>query len=115
LIYAIHEDSVAVCQSKKSGKKNIQVSHFYHSGSWTVTSCAYYQGYAPSSYQSFIPYIPGMTLEMVLQGGSSHQAHAALRHLADSYHSSAWGDFVSQVNKGSQGVFVGSKYMKDLK
>lgn len=115
VIYSIHEDSVPVCQSKKNGKKNIHVSHFFRHGSWNVSSSAYYQGYAPASYQTFLPYIPGMTLEMVLNGGPSHQAHAALRHLADHYHSGAWHDFALKVNSGSHGVFVGSKYKKDLK
>jgi hypothetical protein len=56
-----------------------------------------------------------MTAEMVTETGSHHQAHPSLRHIADHYHSMAWGDFLKQIDRGTHdGVLVGSKYAKDF-
>jgi hypothetical protein len=113
-LYSIHEDTTAICHTKKGGKKNIQVAHRWKNDKWFATATAYYQGYAPPSYSTFANYVPGMSQEMIKEGGTSHQAHSPLRHFADVFHSAAWMGFVKKVNSGCGGVFVGSKYMKDL-
>lgn len=114
-IYAIHQDTKPIPCTKKSGKTNFEVSHFFSNHKWSLDIVAYLQGYAPPSYNDFIPYIPNATLEMAREGGSRHQAHPCVRHVADIFHAQAWGDFQRRVNAGATGVFVGSKYSKDIK
>jgi len=108
---------VAHPRSQKDGKNKaaIETTHSYSQGEWNHSCTAYYQGYAPQSFQSFIPFIPGVTLEQLTDGRSNHQAHPSLRFLADHFHAQALGDFGRSVKRGSHGVIVGSKYKKDFK
>jgi len=88
---------VPVPCTKKNGKPNFDVEHHYNDGKWNTNVKAYLQGYPQASYVDFAPYMPNITLESIKEGGSSHQAHPPLRHIADTYHACAWGDFHKMV------------------